>query len=67
MCLKTTRLIETCISHMTAISCYRVLISSTHITGHLPACLFIQAVAEPATAHMHIGIAAVTNDVGQIK
>lgn len=60
MCLKTTRLIETCISNMNAISCYRVLISSNHIAGHLPACLFVQAVAEPAAAHMHIGIAAVS-------
>jgi hypothetical protein len=61
MCQKTTRLIETCISHMTAISCYRVLISSTNIAGHLPASVFVQAAAEPAAAHMHIGIAAVSD------
>lgn len=57
MCLKTTRLSETCISHMTAVSCYRVLNSSVHIAGHLPARLFVQAVAATAAAHMHIGIA----------
>jgi len=61
MCLKTTRLIKTCVSHMATISCYRVLISSTHIAGHLPACLFVQAVGEPAAAHRHIGIAAISN------
>jgi len=52
MCLQTTRLIETCDSYMTEISCYRVIISSTHTTGRLPACLFVQVVAERAVAHM---------------
>jgi hypothetical protein len=67
MGLKTISSIETCIPHTTPISCYRVIISYTHIAGHLPAFLFVQAVAEPAAAHMHTGVAAVTNDVGQIK
>lgn len=61
MCLKTTRLIETCISHMIAISCYRALISSSHIAGHLPASLLVQTVADTAAAHMHIGKAAVSD------
>jgi hypothetical protein len=58
MGMKTTRPIETYIPHTTAISCYEVIISYTHIAGHLPVCRFVQAVAEPATAQIGNGVAA---------
>jgi hypothetical protein len=61
MGMKTTRPIETRIPHTTAISCYTVIISYTHIAGHLPVCPFVQAAAEPAATRMQIGIAAVSD------